>query len=324
MSTISGQVALRDLSPSAARMRDDVVRGLLAPQKWVSPMYFYDERGSLLFDQICELPEYYPTRTELAILRANADEIAAALGPNLMLVEPGSGNGEKAGVLLRALENPSAFIPVEISREHLWESAHALNHAFPDLEVLPVCADFTQPFDLPEPSRPAARAAVFFPGSTIGNFEPGTAARLLANFGRVAGAGGALLVGVDLCKDPAVLERAYDDAEGVTAAFNLNLLHRLNRELGADFDPAAFSHRARWNEADSRIEMHLVSGCAQTVRIGPARIRFAAGEYIHTESSYKYTMERFAALSQEAGLCVTRAWMDDDSLFSVQMLERRH
>lgn len=322
MSADNGEIDVQDLSPSVTHMCDEVLRGLGAPQKWISPMYLYDERGSHLFDRICELPEYYPTRTERSILRAHSAEISAALGTDLMLVEPGSGNGEKASLLLRSLHDPVAFIPVEISREHLWQSANAINDAFPDLEVLPVCADFSQPFELPEPSRTAARAAVFFPGSTIGNFRPRTAARLLANFGGVAGDGGALLVGVDLRKDPAVLERAYDDAAGVTAEFNLNLLRRLNRELGADFDLGAFTHRAVWNDADSRIEMHLVSTREQSVRIGKQDIAFRAGEYIHTESSYKYTLEAFAELAREAGLRVSRVWMDAERLFSVQLLEK--
>ncbi|MCA1798264.1 MAG: L-histidine N(alpha)-methyltransferase [Xanthomonadaceae bacterium] len=322
MTADNGEVDLHDLSPSVAQMRDDVLRGLGAPQKWISPMYLYDESGSHLFDRICELPEYYPTRTERAILRDNAAEISAALGTDLMLVEPGSGNGEKATLLLRSLHEPVAFIPVEISREHLWQSANAINEAFPDLEVLPVCADFSQPFELPEPSRPAARAAVFFPGSTIGNFRPRTAVMLLANFGGVAGDGGVLLVGVDLRKDPAVLERAYDDAAGVTAEFNLNLLLRLNRELGADFDLDAFEHRAVWNDADSRMEMHLVSKRAQKVQIGKESVALREGEHIHTESSYKYTPDAFAALASEAGLRVVKVWMDEERLFSVQLLER--
>ena len=299
----------------------DVLAGLRAPQKWIAPMYFYDERGSALFDRICELPEYYPTRTELAILDSHAVEIAAALGPRIALIEPGSGSGDKARRLLRALEAPAAFIPVEISREHLLDAAHALDEEFPSLEVLPVCADFSRPFELPVPREAPSRRVVFFPGSTIGNFAPRRAERLLANFRDIAGADGRVLIGVDLRKDTAVLERAYNDAEGVTAEFNLNVLRRLNEELGADFDLEAFRHRAVWNDAASRIEMHLVSVRPQIVIIGGERFTFDTGEYIHTESSYKYTLDGFASLAAGAGLSVERVWCDERRWFSLQLLQ---
>lgn len=320
MTATADEPGLADQHPTRSDMCADVLAGLRASQKWISSMYFYDARGSELFDRICELPEYYPTRTETAILRDNAESISATIGPGVELIEPGSGSGEKARLLLRALVDPVAYVPVEISRDHLVQSAAALNTEFPGIEVLPVCADFSRPFEAPEPSRRARRRVVFFPGSTIGNFEPEDACELLANFREVAGPGGALLVGVDLRKDPAVLERAYDDAAGVTAEFNLNLLVRLNRDLGSDFDIGAFGHRAVWNDGASRIEMHLVSRVSQTVAICGETIAFEAGESIHTESSNKYSLERFAALAGDAGLTVERVWVDPDALFSVQLL----
>ncbi len=315
------EVELQDLHPSRDDILSDVLTGLRAHQKWIAPMYFYDSRGSALFDRICELPEYYPTRTELGILADEGPAIAAEIGPRALLIEPGSAGGDKARVLLNLLDDPAAFVPVEISREHLLDGARALNDEFPSLEVLPVCADFTRPFDLPEPRHAVKRRVVFFPGSTIGNFSPARAVDLLAHFAHVAGIDGRILIGVDLRKDPAALERAYNDAEGITADFNLNVLHRLNTELGADFDVEAFSHRAVWNDAASRIEMHLVSGRAQTVRIGRETIALRADEYIHTESSYKYSVEGFAELARRAALNVSRVWTDERNLFSVQLLQ---
>jgi dimethylhistidine N-methyltransferase len=315
------EVELQDLHPSHDDILSDVLAGLRAPQKWIAPMYFYDARGSALFDRICELPEYYPTRTELGILAAQGPAIAAEIGPRVLLVEPGSAGGDKARVLLNLLEDPAAYVPVEISREHLLDGARALNDEFPSLEVLPVCADFTRPFDLPTPRHDAKRRVVFFPGSTIGNFSPSRAVELLSHFADVAGTDGRILIGVDLRKDAATLERAYNDSAGVTAEFNLNVLRRLNTELGADFDLDAFTHRAVWNDAASRIEMHLVSGHAQTVRIARESISLRAGEYIHTESSYKYSIEGFAELARRAALDVTRVWTDERDLFSVQLLQ---
>ena len=313
-------VELHDLHPSHDAILADVLGGLRAPQKWIAPMYFYDARGSELFDRICELPEYYPTRTEFGILHENAGEIAAALGPEVLLIEPGSGSGDKARLLLSALDSPTAFVPVEISREHLVAAAESLNAEFPGVEVIPVCADFSQPFEIPG-GHEGQRRVLFFPGSTIGNFSPQRAAGLLRNFAHIVGADGRVLIGVDLRKDPAMLERAYNDAAGVTAEFNLNVLRRLNTELGADFDLDAFSHRAVWNDTASRIEMHLVSARAQTIQLGDEQISIAADEYIHTESSYKYSLEGFAELAASAGLAVARVWTDRDALFSVQLLQ---
>jgi dimethylhistidine N-methyltransferase len=315
------EVELQDLHPSRDDILSDVLVGLRAPQKWIAPMYFYDARGSALFDRICELPEYYPTRTELGILADDGPAIAAKIGPRVLLVEPGSAGGDKARVLLKLLDDPAAYVPVEISREHLLDGAQALNDEFPTLEVLPVCADFTRPFELPSPSREARRRVVFFPGSTIGNFSPARAVKLLAHFAEVAAGGGRILIGVDLRKDAGTLERAYNDADGVTAEFNLNVLRRLNAELGADFDLDAFTHRAVWNDAASRIEMHLVSGREQIVRVGRETITLSAGEYIHTESSYKYSIAGFAELARRASLDVSRVWTDARKLFSVQLLQ---
>ena len=315
------EVELQDLHPSRDDILSDVLAGLRAPQKWIAPMYFYDARGSALFDRICELPEYYPTRTELGILADQGVGIAAEIGPRVLLVEPGSAGGDKARVLLKLLDAPAAYVPVEISREHLLDGARALNEEFPALEVLPVCADFTRPFELPVPRETAERRVVFFPGSTIGNFSPSRAVELLSHFADIAGSGGRILIGVDLRKEAVVLERAYNDAAGVTAEFNLNVLHRLNAELGADFDLDAFTHRAVWNDSASRIEMHLVSERAQVVRIGQETIELRAGEYIHTESSYKYSIEGFAELARRAALDVARVWTDERKLFSVQLLQ---
>ncbi|HET7570793.1 MAG TPA: L-histidine N(alpha)-methyltransferase [Gammaproteobacteria bacterium] len=312
---------LVDLHPTRADLKTDVLHGLRQPQKWISSMYFYDERGSHLFDQICALPEYYPTRIELGIMERDAEEISDLLGPDVLLVEFGSGSSLKIRLLLEHLDRPVGYVPVEISREHLLNSAAELQQAYPDIAILPVCADFTAPFDLPEPPRPAARNVVYFPGSTIGNFEPEDALDLLRQMRRVAGHEGALLIGVDLKKDASILERAYDDSAGVTAEFNKNVLERLNRELGADFDLDHFRHRAAWNPDHSRIEMHLVSDRAQIVRIGGETISFAEGEYIHTESSYKYLPDEFAAIAAQASFSLEHIWTDPAGLFSVQYLE---
>lgn len=320
MSDTATDIDLLDLHPSRADLRTDVLHGLRQPQKWISSMYFYDERGSQLFDEICQLPEYYPTRTEISIMENDAEEMSELLGPNVLLVEFGSGSSVKIRVLLEHLDRLAAYVPVEISREHLMNSSRELQESYPDIAILPVCADFTAPFDLPEPPQPAARNVVYFPGSTIGNFEPPDALDLLRQMRRVAGDGGALLIGVDIKKDPSILERAYDDAAGVTAAFNKNILTRLNRELGADFDLAHFHHRAVWNPEHSRIEMHLVSDRPQTVHIAGETISFAQNEFIHTESSYKYLPDEFARLAGEAGFAVEHVWIDPAGLFSVQYL----
>ena len=321
--TATSELEVTDQAPAREEFLRDALGGLQASPKTLPCKYFYDERGSKLFDDICELPEYYPTRTELGIMERHGDDMAAVLGPACLVVEYGSGSSMKTRLLLDRLEEPAGYVPVDISREHLLASAAALAAEYPTLEVLPVCADFTQPFELPAPSRSPKRTAVYFPGSTIGNFTTDQAEGLLRQVRELVGPGGSLLIGVDLVKEAAVLERAYDDAAGVTAAFNLNLLERMNRELGADFDMERFRHRAVWCAEPSRIEMHLVSQTDQTVQLGTHRISFAAGESICTEHSHKYSRESFAAIAGRAGLDVERIWTDDAELFSVQALRAR-
>jgi dimethylhistidine N-methyltransferase len=299
----------------------DALHGLRQKPKTLPCKYFYDAAGSKLFDQICQLEEYYPTRTELEILQAHAPEMAQRLGPETLLIEYGSGSSVKTRLLLDHLERPAAYVPVDISRDHLFETANELRADYPDLAVLPLCADFSASFRVPEPPRAVARWAVYFPGSTIGNFPEEAAVELMRGVARRVGPGGGFLVGVDLKKDLGVLERAYDDAQGVTAAFNLNLLVRMNQELDADFDLHQFEHRAVWNETGGRIEMHLVSRVAQEAHLGGETIRFAAGESICTEHSHKYTTEGFAQLAKRAGLVVRQVWTDPRQLFSVQYLE---
>src|SRR5690606_27839598 len=278
-----------------------VLAGLRKSPKELSPVWFYDRLGSFLFDSICELPEYYITRTELEIMRAHAAEMAQHIGRNPAIIELGSGTSLKTRTLLDHMEMPATYIPVDISREHLMDAAAALARDYPQLRVLPVCADFTQPFDLPPALLAAAeRRVVYFPGSTIGNFEQPHAIALLSQIRRLIGAAGAVLIGVDLRKDPRTLIRAYDDSAGVTAEFNINALRHLNRELGADFDLEGFEHRAVWVDEHSRIELHLVSKRDQIVHLGGQEIRFARGERLHTESCHKYTLESFANLAAAA------------------------
>jgi dimethylhistidine N-methyltransferase len=313
---------LRDFEPTTSEFRAAVIAGLGESQKTLPCKFFYDAEGSRLFDRICELPEYYPTRTEVTILKKRADEIARLVGPAVRLVEFGSGAGVKVRLLLKELERPVGYVPVDISREHLDSAAKALARDFPHLNIAPICADYTKPFELPSPIGPAAQTTVgFFPGSTIGNFTPVEARGFLANARGLLGPKSSMLVGVDLRKDEDVLVRAYDDAEGVTAAFNLNLLRRINRELGGDFDLEGFAHLARWNGELGRVEMHLVSRKAQDVRIGSDRFRFGAGETIHTESSQKYTVREFRALAVEAGYMPRAAWADAASLYAIYLLD---
>ncbi len=300
------------------RFRADVLAGLSRPRKRLPAKYFYDAAGSRLFDAITELPEYYPTRTELGILRERAGEMAARCGPRCLLVELGAGSLTKVRLLLDQLDRPAGYVPVDVSGDHLRSAAAALADDYPELGVTPVVADFTRAFALPD--VPAARRVVFFPGSTIGNFDPSEADALLRRVARLVGPGGGLLLGIDLRKDVAVLERAYNDAAGVTAAFNRNLLVRVNRELGADFDPAAFHHVAFYNRDRSRIEMHLVSDTAQRVRVGKAVFDFRAGESIHTENSYKYDVAEFAARAAACGLRLDEAWTDPRTDFAVLYL----
>ncbi|HYA38159.1 MAG TPA: L-histidine N(alpha)-methyltransferase [Candidatus Methylomirabilis sp.] len=312
------QPAIRfyDDHPSVATLRDEVLQGLAARPRRLAPKFFYDRRGSQLFDAICELPEYYPTRTEMAILESCAGEIAALAGRECTLIELGSGASKKVRLILERLR-PRRYLGVDISREFLLESVQRLAGDYPWLEVHAACADFAQDFDLP---RDAGPRLAFFPGSTIGNFEPHEALEFLRRIRRLVQPDGALLIGVDLKKDPQVLHRAYNDGVGVTAAFNLNLLERLRAELGAEIDPRGFRHRAFYNAARGRIEMHLVSRRAQEIRVLGRRFHFAPGESIHTENSYKYSVEEFHALGRGASLQPRRVWLDPERLFSVHYL----
>ncbi|TXM70083.1 L-histidine N(alpha)-methyltransferase [Methylobacterium sp. WL120] len=297
----------------------DVLAGFVEPQKTLPAKYFYDAAGSDLFEQITVLPEYYPTRTELGILDARGAEISADLPRGAALVEFGSGSTVKVRRLLRHMSDLAAYVPVDVSETFLRSEAAALQTDYPNLRIAPIAADFTQPFALPADLGEAPRAG-FFPGSTIGNFEPAEAARLLRQFGDVLGAGATLVVGVDLVKDAAVLEAAYDDAAGTTAAFNLNLLTRIDRELSGTFDASAFGHRAVFNRTASRIEMHLVSRANQTVTVAGHAFAFAEGETIHTENSYKYTIDGFRDLAEQAGWAAITVWTDPEALFSVHAL----
>lgn len=303
------------------RELDEILRGLRQPQKTISPKFFYDERGSELFKRICELPEYYLTRTELAIMQEHLPAMSAAVGSRANVIGFGIGAGLKTRLLLESLDQPVAFIPVDISAEHLAETAKELDRDFPGLEILPVAADFTRPFPVPSPTLPAARNLAYFPGSTIGNFPPAQALELLEVMRSEAGDDGLLLIGIDLKKDPDVLHRAYNDSEGVTAAFNLNLLRRLNRESGADFDLAAFRHRAVYDEDQGRIEMRLESAADQSVTIGGERIDFSAGEYILTEYSHKYSVEDFAARAAMAGFELREYWRDPKQWFGILLFD---
>ena len=301
---------------------DQLIDGLRQAEKMISPKYFYDERGSQLFDEITRLPEYYPTETELGIMRDNIGEIASLVGKQASLIEFGSGSSLKTRVLLEHLDKLAAYVPVDISEDHLLESARRIREDFPDLDVLPVVADFTHPFQLPSPKVMPVRNVVYFPGSTIGNFTNELARELLQVMYEEAGAGGALLIGVDLQKDPATIERAYNDSAGVTAEFNRNMLRHLNREFGANFDLDAFAHSAKYNESKGRVEIRLVSRKDQEFTLGGESFSIARDEAILTEYSHKYTLEGFAAMAETAGFGVERVWMDAGRLFSVQYLVR--
>jgi len=297
---------------------DTIIDGLLLPEKMISPKYFYDERGSQLFDQITHLPEYYPTETELGIMQDNMDEIIVLVGEHASLIEFGSGSSRKTRALLGGLNDLAAYVPVDISEDHLLESSEQVQREFPDLEVLPVVADFTHPFSLPNPKFMPLKNIVYFPGSTIGNFTHDAAHDLLNVMYQEAGENGALLIGVDLQKDTAIIERAYNDSAGITAAFNLNMLRHLNEEFGFDFDLSCYTHNSHYNEAEGRIEMRLISSCDQIVTAGDAEILIGEGEAILTEYSHKYTLDGFREMASNAGFEVKRVWTDADALFSVQ------
>ncbi len=317
-----GSIRFFDYRPTPADVRAEVLEGLGRPVKRLSPKLFYDQRGSQLFDAITELPEYYPTRTEIGILHEHGAEMADRLGRDNILIELGSGSSLKIQTLLAALQ-PRVYLPVDISKEHLLESAYALAERFPGLAIRAACADYSAPFRLPiEPDW--TDLAAFFPGSSIGNFDPVDAGLLLGRVADLLGPGGRLLIGVDLPKEPAILEAAYDDFQGVTAAFNLNLLTRINRELDGDFDLETFAHRAFFNTGQSRVEMHLVSRVDQQVKVAGAVFAFQAGETIHTENSYKYGIGPFHRLAADAGFLAEQVWTDPAGLFSVHCLKVVH
>jgi len=299
-------------------MQDEVLQGLASRPKRIAPKFFYDERGSRLFDAICELPEYYLTRTEMGILESCAREVARLAGADCTLIELGSGASKKIRLLLETLR-PRHYLGIDISREFLRESVQRLAHDYPWLEVHAACVDFAQDFDLPDPAG-SGRRLVFFPGSTIGNFDPPEALAFLQRVRRLVQPDGALVIGVDLKKDPTVLHAAYNDGQGITAAFNLNLLERLRTELGAELDPKTFRHHAFYNAPRGRIEMHLVSRRAQEIRVLGRRFQFEPGESIHTENSYKYSVAEFHALARRAGLQPRQVWLDAAHLFSVHYL----
>ena len=317
---MSAVLKLTDLQPTPDDISGDVLAGLSRHPKRLPSKYFYDRRGSELFEEITRQPEYYLTRIELALLEASMAQIAEAVGARAHVVEYGSGSGRKTRILLDGLDDPVAYTPIEISRSALLASVERLDREFDDVEVLPVCADFTQPVPLPQPQRKAGHALVFFPGSTLGNFVHDDALRLLRAMRATMGDRGGALIGIDLQKSPAVIESAYNDANGVTAAFTLNLLARLNRDIGSDFDLDGFAHRADYVQARGRIETFLVSRRAQAVTADGHRFAFAAGEAMQVEYSQKYTDAGFAALANEAGLNVVRGWNDPQDWFGLRLL----
>lgn len=300
----------------------DALAGLSLAQKTMPPKYLYDKAGSDLFDQICELDEYYVTRAETALLKRHADEIAILLGSRCMLFEFGSGSSLKSRILLNAMKNPAAYIPIDISKTALLQNARDLSRDFPSLQISAVCADFTVPLTLPDRLCSGAKKRVgFFPGSTIGNFDPADAVSILKRIASILKRGGKLLIGVDLLKSKTILEPAYNDSKQVTAAFNKNLLARMNRELGANFNLGGFRHKAFFNTAKQRIEMHLESLRAQSVDVGGRTFEFKAGETIHTENSYKYSHESFTDLAQSAGFAIALAWISPNPMFAIYCLE---
>ena len=322
MGDIAPSFTFHDLAPSQQSFRDAVFAGLSRDPKSLPCKFFYDARGSALFEKICDLPEYYLTRTEIAILDRFAADIATRLGPHCRLIELGSGASQKVRILLEALDRPAAYIAVDISREQLRKSAARLAADFPKLAVVAVCADYTRPFTLPPLPGPEGKRVGFFPGSTIGNFEPRQVVKFLADWAALLGPGGEMLIGADLKKDPKILNAAYNDKAGINAAFNLNLLARINRELGGDFDLDRFAHVAFYDEAQGRVELYLKSLVEQSVQVAGTRFRFGAGELIHTENSYKYAIDEFRTLAAQAGFEPIHTWTDRHQLFSVHYLRR--
>jgi dimethylhistidine N-methyltransferase len=308
---------LINVGGETAAFLTQVIAGLSQTPRTLPCKFFYDERGAQLFRRICDLPEYYITRAELQILRLQGADIAAALGDHIELIGLGTGAGTKTRILLEELKDPVVYMPIDISREQLENSSERFRSAFSGLTILPICADYLAGFDLPLPRPPSSRSVIYFPGSTIGNFEPAAAIDFLTRLIELAGPDGGLLIGVDLQKDPRVIERAYNDAAGVTAEFNLNLLARANRELGADFDLGNWRHQAVYTQEKGRIEMYLVSNSSQSVHIGDHTFVFGKDEQILTEYSYKHTSEGFNRLAGNAGFRFQQLWTDTAQLFGL-------
>jgi len=309
-----------DHQPALACLYDEVITGLNHRPRAIQPKFFYDEKGSKIFEAICDTPEYYLTQTEIAILTDNLDEIADCIGPDCLLIEPGSGSSHKIRVLLEAIR-PHTYMPLDISGDYLLSVARDLVVEYPELNVHASCIDYTVPIDLPSYPKKLRRVA-FFPGSSIGNFNPDEAISFLSNIASMVHSNGGLLIGVDLKRDSSILNAAYNDAAGMTAEFNLNLLERINRELDADFNTDRFEHHAYYNKVKSRVEMHLVSQTRQQVRIDEHRFTFSREESIHTENSYKYTITEFQSLARKAGFESVRVWTDPAQLFSVHYFRR--
>jgi dimethylhistidine N-methyltransferase len=313
-------IHISDFQPEPEDFLGEVLQGLKKTPKQLPTKYLYDERGSALYERICSLEEYYLPRREIEIMEQNIDEMVYLLGDKVNLIEYGCGNCTKTRILLDHMPDLAAYIPIDISREQLISVSQELSLDYPELEILPVCADFTSHFRLPVSKRNSERNVTYFPGSSIGNFGPESARKLLKRIADICQPGGALLIGIDLAKDPEVLHYAYNDSNGITAAFNLNLLERINRELGGDFNLEQFEHNALYNIDKGRVEMHLVSQTDQTVHLNNTRIPFGEGESIWTESSYKYDLSDFARIANDAGFQVKRVWTDEKQWFSVLYL----
>jgi dimethylhistidine N-methyltransferase len=305
-----------DLQPKISNFRDEVLAGLSKQQKQIPPKFFYDDCGSKIFEQICDLEEYYPTRTEFSILQQHCSDIADQIGENSLIIEYGSGSSQKICLLLDSLMKPLAYMPIDISKEHMLSASKKIADQYPDLKILAVCADYTAEMLLPDYGISSIqKKVIFFPGTTIGNLEPNEAIQLLKRSAMIVGSGGAMLIGFDMKKDPQILHAAYNDAKGVTAAFNMNLLTHINRELEADFDVNTFAHYAFFNLSKNRIEMHLVSLMEQTVIISDQPFRFLEGESIQTENSYKFSLQDIKDLSERGGFKLSKFWTDPENHF---------
>ena len=311
---------LKKFEPETEALLEEIIDGLRKPQKELPSKLFYDKKGSDLFDEICELDEYYLTRTETSIMTDNIEDICSVIGEDCLLIELGSGSSKKIRLILSGLINPAGYVPIDISEEHLIKSVEALARDYPDLRILPVYADYTQPFTLPNYDFTPSKKVVYYPGSTIGNFEPEYASQFLNNIGKQLGRGTGLLIGVDLKKDTQTLEDAYNDKKEVTAEFNLNMLERINREHGADFILEDWEHMAFYNGEHGRIEMHIKSLSEQQVKLNGSHIKFELNETILTEYSYKYSIDDFKELISES-YRLERVWTDKENKFGILYFE---